>query len=282
MMICLLCQHRKYQWINNMSLQNVVKLEPVSHRYFHLDGREFTSVSKVLNSITPQENWDAIAGKVAGRGKFAMMSKAQVLELWDVNKNQSLQFGTHIHEALERYCKTFEILDADKDLEPMVKSIQSQYVEYYRAMDEVCLYSEKYGVAGTTDKRLQLKKNINVIDFGDYKTSFNKGKISYRNKDNKYLLYPVQHLQDCSYSRYCLQLSMYAVMEEELTGAKIGQLWITYILNDLTHERISVPYLKSDAIAVLENYQAQQNNMISIRAINNIFKPEEAMEEPTF
>lgn len=246
-------------------IQNYVHLEPKLHQYWNIDHtKQYTSVSKVLDSITLKEDWNSIAGKIAGYGKFKGMSKLDVLKLWDDNKNKSLSHGTNIHESLERYSKEFKILPQDNHLEEMIKGIHEGYKEYYRSYDEVCLYSEKYLVAGTSDKILQRKKGNKSICIADYKTSLSKGKITYSNKDGKYLLGPVAHLQDCSYVRYCLQESIYGILYEELTGGTIEEMWVTFIPSDSPKDFFKIPavYMRTDAINILEFFKQKQDEKI--------------------
>ncbi len=238
-------------------IQNYVKLDPIQHRYFDTDEREYTSVSKVLNSIEEQVNWEEIAGKVAGRGKFAEYpTKEAVLAFWKANANEAMAHGTHLHEAQERYAKQFTILPEDMKHEKGIKHIASMFTDFYRSEDEVAVYSEKYMVAGTMDKCLFVNKNSKLISIRDFKTGLKTNKIDYYNKDNKFLLHPVSHLQNCKHARYSLQMSIYAVLAEECAGLITRDLSIIFIPVDpeIMPYEICVPYLRQDAINILEHY----------------------------
>lgn len=239
-------------------IQNLVKLRHEDHRYFHLDGRELKSVSHVLNTLSEKVDWPSVAKKVAGRGKFAGMTSEEVLKLWDDKKVKGTTHGSRYHNALEGYGKTFTVDDIE--LEPLVKSIYQTYTDYYQTMDEVCLFSDTFGVAGTTDKLLFKKKNNRTVSIEDYKTNLTG--LSFSNKDGKYLKGPVSHLQDCTYSKHCLQLSLYALMYQELTGGDIEEMWVRYIPpeNPMAHYKIPIPYLKREAIAVMEYFKHQSGD----------------------
>lgn len=64
---------------------------------------------------------------------------------------------------------------------------------------------------------------------------------------------PLDHLQDCHYSTYSVQLSVYAYMYELETGKKCRQIWIGY-WDRQTQTIIKIPilYLKSEAKKVLD------------------------------
>lgn len=64
---------------------------------------------------------------------------------------------------------------------------------------------------------------------------------------------PVDHLQQCHYSIYSLQLSIYAYMCEEETGMKCRQIWIGYWSRETEKfTKIPIMYLKHEAKQLLE------------------------------
>lgn len=67
---------------------------------------------------------------------------------------------------------------------------------------------------------------------------------------------PFDHLQDCHYSVYTLQLSTYALMYERETGKKCRKIWIGYWDRHKEHlEYIPVFYIKSEAKKLLEHHK---------------------------
>jgi hypothetical protein len=79
----------------------------------------------------------------------------------------------------------------------------------------------------------------------------------------KTLLKPFEHLQDCQYSIYSLQLSTYALMYEmEFPHRKCRQIWIGYWDKETeTMSKIPVMYLKSEAKKLL-NFHKFQTQLI--------------------
>ncbi len=245
-----------------MPIQNFVSLEPIKHQYFDLDGKEYASVSRVTKEYSNDPDWDAIAGKVAGRGKFAAYpTKEAVLKLWKDNANQAMDFGTAWHNDIENYIKLFK-LPEDTARAEVIKEIASHYKDFYRVESEATLYHPEYMVAGTSDKVLIPKKGGKYFMIADYKTALKTGGIDYDNKDDVYMLHPVDHLQSCKFVKYSLQLSIYAVMMERLTGLKCKGMWITFIADGKPLQRIYVNYLKNEALALLEHYHAKKNTVV--------------------
>lgn len=264
-----------------MGIQTEVFLEPIEHVYTGIsDGRIYTSVSHVLDSVEEDVDWDAVAKNVAGKGKFKdLPTKDAVLSFWKANGKEASDFGTMLHEMQERYAKEFKILPEHKEWEKSIKHIASMFKDYYRTEDEATVYSRRYGIAGTMDKPLFVKKNSNLIDIVDYKTALKASELSFIGKENKYLLDPVSHLQDCKYSRYCLQLSIYGLLAEECAGLKVRSMFIIFIPTDpnVMPYKIPVPYLRLEAIAVLEKFAGissavdmTYNNIVEIKSVTEI------------
>jgi hypothetical protein len=235
-------------------MEKIVTLEPVAHKYFDQFGNEYTSVSKVLESVKNKFDHDGriLKATAAKRG----MKECDLAAEWELNKNKACDHGTRIHNALERYQNEFKLLPEEEDLSPVVKSITNLFSEYGRTYQEAVLHSENYMVAGTADKVCwKSTKKDSIIDIFDYKTNISKG-IVYEDTYKKYLKGPVSHLMDCNFNIYSLQLSIYAHMIQLSTGRPIGKLGIIYIPphDFMQWKVIPVPYMKLEAAAVLEYF----------------------------
>lgn len=232
-------------------LDDYVALEPVSHRYHDKGGLEYESVSKFIGRFKQPFNREMISRAVA---KKRGISQEEVLGEWDAKRDGAIDHGNRIHDALERYEKSTTILLADMELSAMIKSVMSNYKDYYRCVAEAVLYDTENRLAGTTDKIMQKTSHKrSVIDFDDYKTNVQKG-IEFESSYGNYMTGPLSHLQDCNYSHYSLQLSIYAYLFQKKTGRKIGRLSLMYIPYDniMAYRRIPVPYMKYEVEAMLK------------------------------
>lgn len=241
-------------------LQNEVFLEPIKHIYTGVsDGRIYDSTSKVLNSIEEYVDWWEVAGKVAGNGKFKGLSQQQVSDMWSANGKESSDHGTYLHSLQEKYAKEFKI--GDVKYEKGIKHIASMFSNYYKEEFEATVYSKTFGVAGTGDRFSFLNKGYPLISISDYKTALKKEALDFFHKDGKRLLSPVDHLQQCKYIRYALQLSIYGVMAEECCGLEVNDLNIIFIPTDpaVLPYKIPVPYMRTDAIAILKHFGGKSN-----------------------
>lgn len=220
-----------------------VKLNHADHRYFSEDGEEYMSVSKFLKFIS-QPFEDTYAYRVADDE-----TKAK----WAEKRDNAASHGTRIHNALEDYGKTGIVSADNQEFDSLIKSVIGEYGEYYKCYDEVCLYNDKYKIAGTTDKICAVSnRKTSYVDIADYKT--NGAGIDFFSKYGKNLYAPLDHLQDCNYIKYCIQLSLYAYFFEELTGRKVRRLYLHFIppADPMTHHKIPVMYLKNDIKLLLD------------------------------
>ena len=93
---------------------------------------------------------------------------------------------------------------------------------------EICLYSDKYRVAGRADCIANYQHQLSVIDF---KTSTNERKDSYN-------------------ENYYIQTATYALMFEEITGQPINQIVILVVTEKGTVQEFIKD--KKDYIPLLE------------------------------
>jgi len=234
-------------------LDNYVSIKPDTHQYFDREGNEYMSASKFIGLFYKKFDANLIAGIVANSDG---LSKQQVLDKWSDQTNN----GTRIHNALEEYDKTLQISPENESIKEGIINIASQYKDYYRTYNEQILYDRENFIAGTTDKALVTTSHKNsVIDISDFKT-YNKG-INQKEVDkygkpkNEYMLHCLSHLQNSSYNKVALQLSLYAYMLQKQTGRKIGKLFAHWINpnNPLINFQIPVPYMKHEIIAMIKH-----------------------------
>lgn len=229
--------------------QDFVKLDPNTHVYSDDLGNVYDSISKILKSITPPFPRDRIASAIAKRdGK----KKEDILKEWDDKMYSSLVHGNKIHDSLEVYDKTGNVVDPY--LNDMILGVNSIFNNYEETYSEARLFLKKYRIAGTADKPCYRGKN--VMDIFDYKTNESQG-IKYHNKYGKYLLNPLDHLEDCNYNKYSLQLSSYAYMIEKEFGFKVGMLKIIFIppSNPVGWFQIPVPYMREEVKILFDWYR---------------------------
>ena len=235
-----------------------VYLEPIKHVYIHREtGKKYGSVTQMLSTIEHEFETELVAERIVQQADtvknpdYIGMNYNEIIDYWQMLNDTANEYGTFVHEVVERY------LLAQKWYHPK-EQLEIDVINAYEAMkiDEgICMYperimfSEKYSLAGTADLKIDIDKYF--FDIGDWKT--NKKFEFYNQFGGQCLKKPFDHLQQCHHSLYSLQLSVYAYMCEEETGMKCRHIWIGYWNRESkTFSKIPITYLKHEAKILLE------------------------------
>lgn len=244
------------------SRDSTVKFVEDTHQYFTKDGKELKSVTRLIKSISAPFDKEKISGYMAKSivsktGVSLESAKASLLQEWEIKRKSAEVRGNWIHDNLESYLLTGKY---DLKLNTVIEQLQPLFKNNYRFYTEALIYSLAYGVAGQSDLVVQRNKGIqSVFDIFDYKTNESKGiqfdSISRKDGEikhyNRYMLPPFDHIEDCNYYQYALQLSLYAYMCQETWNLKIGRLAILFVDNDLQLHIYPVPYMMYEAEMLL-------------------------------
>lgn len=240
----------------------MIRLEPISHTYSNdlFPNVRYTSVTTVLGTYRHPFDEEYHSKRVAERRGVTPES---VIAEWRELNRLANEYGTNLHEILERF------LLAPKRLYSVRDEFEQQVIGAFR---DVCFmrnltllnsetikpeyimsieYDEEHGIAGTADIIEDLPNNMfNVWDFKTNKA------FNYFNKYGEFLKFPVEHLSECQYNDYALQLSIYAVMYERETGKKFNRAGLFYWDKNIENfELIPIPYMKKDAEMILTHYK---------------------------
>lgn len=183
------------------------------------------------------------------------------LAQWDEIRERSCYLGTLVHNYIEDfYEKNSTELTEDEEANERIfewhKIYESMLKDMVSIGSEIRVFSKKYNLAGTIDK-LYLYKGMLII--GDWKTN----KKIKTDKDFCFgkLLYPFEKLKENELNKYSLQLSIYALILEEI-GLEITSGFICHI----PHTGECQIYKTKDLRAELRNYLT--NSMLLVEKVN--------------
>jgi hypothetical protein len=240
----------------------MIKLIAETHTYVNdsAPNCKYTSVTTVLGKYKEKFDEDYHAQRVADRRG---VTKNDIIQEWREINRQANEYGTALHEILERFLLSpgrlysprdeFEkvVINAFKTVceEENLELLQNNDVlpEHIMSIE----FTDEIGIAGTSD----IIENIprNMFNVWDFKT--NK-KFEFENKYGEFLHFPVSHLPHCQYNDYALQLSIYGVMYERETGRKFNRgglfYWDKY---SQTFRLIPISYMKRDAEMIIDHYK---------------------------
>lgn len=176
----------------------------------------------------------------------------------DFKEKQSIEMGYVINPFTNIKFNTVEstIVEIKKGIEyrkPAFDSLKDLQDGYH---PELILWNNKYKLAGQADRIfVETINGLKYVSVDDFKTN---GKINLTNgywKHDKetgkksfvgsYMLAPVDHLQDCNYNHYRLQISTYAWMLEQ-EGYIVKDVAFTHL-----NEMYRFAYMKEEVEAML-------------------------------
>lgn len=192
---------------------------------------------------------------------------ALILEEWEDKRKRGIKY----HEKLNNQ-DLAELpnctLEGRKNNEPDEYIDHSCEVENNHIYLEKFICSHRYNIIGFADK-VEVKRNtINVIDAKVvdkiHRSSSHQAANGHNIVGDK-MEYPLEHLDDCKYNKYALQLSLYMyLLWENNKYKKVGKLYIRHIrLNDndklLWDKMIEVPYMRNEVKAILKYLKLNEN-----------------------
>jgi hypothetical protein len=231
------------------------------HKYIDPeDGFVYRNVTSWLENFKPHFDFNAISQAVANRDGLDV---EQVREDWTKKKVTSANFGTNLHKIFEQYYTTGKIID--KKFTNVIRDFDNLDLldlKNRKILFEKRVYNRDLGIAGTSDI-VSISKN-NTFDIADFKTN-KRFRFTGITKNDFYLLPPISHLPNCEYFIYSLQLSLYAMLFESMTGLTPGRLTVFWYYrnnssdySDLNGEwRVfELPYLKREILDCLDYEKA--------------------------
>lgn len=185
--------------------------------------------------------------KLEGKEKEFLDTIEIVKGEWKEKSDKALSKGNRYHDFVEEKIRKAYNIKCD------YSGIDLAYPNLPVGIHpEVRLYNHEHKIAGSADRITILKNGFFTIL--DYKTSAKINMTGYYDRANRTtqkMKAPISDLDDCNYTHYSLQLSLYAWMLEQ-HGYKCRNLKIRHATGRKT-KHITVPYLKR-AIELMLDY----------------------------
>jgi len=203
--------------IINMMCKDISNLAEKPSRYRGL------SKDKIKDTI--RKDWDNMSQTYSfSVGNYSGMTPVTIKEKWDTDRENASTSGTNMHASIERYFNKERIendpLESTTEfsffLNFMEEVVKPKGLKPYRS--EWIVFDEPHKVCGSIDMVFEVEPG--VVDIYDWKRSKEiKKENSWRTGDP-----PVNHLEDCNYNHYSLQLNLYRHMLETFYGKKVRDM----------------------------------------------------------
>lgn len=176
--------------------------------------------------------------------KYYGMTKDQIKQMWDVNRDAASGAGTNMHNDIEHYYNGMNVQNDSIEF-GFFQQFVKDFPELTPYRTEWMVYFEELKLSGSID--MVFENPDGTIQIYDWKRC---QEIKHEPEFGKYALTTcISHLPDTNFWHYALQLNTYKMILEKKYGKKVTALYLVCLHPDnkyKTYERISVPFLEKE------------------------------------
>jgi ATP-dependent exoDNAse (exonuclease V) beta subunit len=234
-----------------------IEFDEPTHRYTvngSSDG--WTSCTGFLHSFFPHFDPDTTIKKMMKspkwpQSKYYGMTASEIKNQWNSSGKDASEAGTAMHLGIEMFHNGADVDDSVKD------SVEWKYFQnYWKECGEDLepfrteweVWSEEHKLAGSIDMIYKRKSDGKYIIY-DWKRS--KEIKTTNTFENGYP--PLDHLPNCNYWHYTLQLNVYKWFLETFYGLEVAELYLIILHPDNTNYRRLRLNILSDEVQEMLN-----------------------------
>ena len=214
------------------------------HSYKSLDNTEginWISVTSLISNFKIPFDAEKVAASVTKKqkSKWYGIPPEKILELWKNEADRATTLGTFYHNQREADLCSLSSINREGINIPVFTPIEenSLKVAPSQRLDdgvypEHMVYLKSIGICGQSDLVEVVNGRVHIID---YKTNKEIKTESFKNWEgvSSKLLFPVDHLDDCNYNHYALQLSIYMyIILKHNPKLSAGDIYIHHVSFD--------------------------------------------------
>jgi ATP-dependent exoDNAse (exonuclease V) beta subunit len=230
------------------------------HSYKSVDPNDeikWVSVTTLLSSLKKPFDAKEVAKKVSKnkKSKWYDIKPSTIMEIWDNEAKRATTLGTFYHNQREADLCSLASIEREGVTVPIFKPYEqsnglkiapSQKLEP-GVYPEHMVYLKSAGLCGQSDLVEVVNGRVNIID---YKTNKEIKTESFKNWEgmSDKMLTPVEHLDDCNFNHYALQLSIYMyIILKHNPKLQPGKIFIHHITFETAGEdQYGYPIAKLD------------------------------------
>jgi len=235
----------QYNKRNNHIRDQYLFFDDKLHRYTY-NGDVLQSVTNFVENCFPMFDVEYHAKGVAARqGKPTQ----EIIAMWERKGQESRERGTEMHNKIEKYYQG--ISSPEDETFRLFKMFASKVIlKPYRT--EWAVFDEEFKIAGTIDFVDYQNGKYTIFDWKrSDKLVANEMPIKasiYKSKG----LYPLEHLEDCPYYHYALQLSLYKFILEKNYNIRVEDLRLGVFHPSYNKPYVlKIPYLGKEVNALM-------------------------------
>ena len=216
---------------NKHTLDERIKFQDKGHKYY-IDGdsKDIVSSTSFIHQFFDDFDTDKIIQNILKSSKYNdpnyayyKMSFTDIKNQWSNNSKVAKEEGTRMHKDIEDFYNDIDVENESSEFKQFLQFYEDHKdLEIYRT--EWNIFCEILRLTGSIDAVFINKDG--TLSLGDWKRSKDISKESFDGKCGKY---PLDHIPDCNYYHYSLQLNLYRVILEKFYGKKVKEMFLVVL-----------------------------------------------------
>ncbi len=230
----------RYNKRNRHSRDYYISFDEAKHTYT-VDGKILQSVTHIVENCFPKFDAELHAKYTAAK---MGITPEKVIMMWEQKGKESRELGTAMHQKIESY---YQGKDSREDDSYRLFKMFAEKKELVPYRTEWAVYDTDHNIAGTIDFVDYQNGEYTIYDWKRSDKIIANGMPVKVSKYQEKGLYPLEHLENCAYYHYALQLSLYKFILERNYNMKISKLRLGIF--HPTYDKpyvLEVPYLENE------------------------------------
>ena len=210
-----------------------------SYKSIEAEGIDWISVTSLISNFKKPFDAEKVAASVTkkAKSKWFGIPPEKILELWKAEADRATTLGTFYHNQREADLCSLSSIELEGIPIPVYKPIEDGTLKKapeQKLTDgiypEHMVYLKSAGICGQSDLVEVVNGKVNIID---YKTNKEIKTESFKNWEgiSDKMLAPVNHLDDCNFYHYALQLSIYMyIILKHNRKLRPGKIFIHHVI----------------------------------------------------
>ncbi len=228
-----------------------IKFYSEKHIY-SIDGVPAFSASTIISRFFPEFDAWGKARALRPSNPLFGYEVNEIVQIWKERGLEAASLGTFLHEQIEKFYLNQEYVETEEFYQ--FKNFVENHpdIEPYRS--EWRIFDDNIGVAGTIDLIVKSEQGFDIYDWKRSKKIINpfEGKPIEIDTWGKVGIGKLNHIDDTSYNRYCLQQSLYKYILEQNYGIEVNNMFLIVMNPEYdNYYKVSVPYLRNEIEHIL-------------------------------
>lgn len=231
----------------------MITFKSENHHYSSNDDTVWVSVTTFIERFHPKFDSMSVAKKVTRipSSKWYRIPPEEIVRIWDAERDRSIVVGSWLHNKVEREVLMFDTMQ-DLSIVPSIIDDEGVKIAPDQKLEEGIypehmMYLPSLGICGQSDLVMIRDGKVYIKDLKTNKQIKTRGYVDKKGKEEM-MFAPINHLPDCNFTHYSLQLSMYMYMVlKHNPHLEVGGIEIQHVLFEkLAEDEYGFPILVSE------------------------------------